>query len=484
MYKIILVEDEPAAAEHIRDILRIYCPQFELAAAGDNGKTGLELARQYHPDILLTDIRMPVMDGLELIRTLHEELPDIKTIILSGYQDFEYARTALRHGTVDYLLKPISPATLRASLDRVVPLIENEQRQNRLSLLRQLLGEDAPPPDKLNAYFPAPLYTAALMRINGLPSRFSPLIGGIMDRAGEDWFTLTGRDEMEYLHIATGELPNDHFTDVFKHQEIPGYTTTLIWGQPFPLTELPMVVRSLYKALDQGLIIGMTQLIVAHLTNQRLIPKSPPADWEFKDSLRLFLRENKPDRIKKLLEDLLNQYRREEQSQLALEQVVRSFLGDIKYELKSPVSPEEIELMINDAFAYATCYGDLSASLMDVLDKILPNQTIAKVDTPEFFTLIKKYLSAHLAESLSLQSLSGHFGISQTYISRLFRKYTGQSFINYLTIIRIEKAKEYMTDRELLIRDIAALVGYSDQFYFSRVFRTITGRSPSEWVGE
>jgi two-component system response regulator YesN len=172
MYRIVLVEDEPAAAENIRDIIRLYCPRFEIAACGDNGAAGLALAQVYQPDLLLTDIRMPVMDGLELIVRLHEEMPQVKTMILSGYQDFEYARTALQYGAADYLLKPISPQAMAAALNRISPLLNDAIGQRLLPLIRSLLNNEAPDRGALKKQFPAPGYTAAISRKNGLPGRF------------------------------------------------------------------------------------------------------------------------------------------------------------------------------------------------------------------------------------------------------------------------------------------------------------------------
>jgi len=248
-YRLVLAEDEPASAENVRDIIRIYCPQFELVAAAENGAECLELVRKYHPDLVLTDIKMPVMNGLELIRLLYEDIAEIKVRILSGYPDFDYARTAIQHGVIDYLLKPITPNSLQATLNRIVPLINN--------------------------------------------------------------------------------------------------------------------------------IRGKSQ-IIPHI--------------------------------------------------------------------------QEIE------------------------------QPITKIDTPEFFGLIEEYVKFNLKEPLSLQQVCMHIGISQTYMSRLFRKYTGLSFSNYLTRIRIEFAKQYLSSGKTMIKDAAALAGFKDQFYFSKVFKSYTGLSPSDYI--
>jgi YesN/AraC family two-component response regulator len=100
----------------------------------------------------------------------------------------------------------------------------------------------------------------------------------------------------------------------------------------------------------------------------------------------------------------------------------------------------------------------------------------------EFFNLIRNYTHSRFAEELNLQTICKHFGISQTYVSRLFRKYTNQSFVNYLTSVRIEKAKEYLSQSDILVRDAAAMSGFKDPLYFSRVFHTLTGLTPSEYM--
>ncbi|MDR1635855.1 MAG: response regulator, partial [Treponema sp.] len=177
MYKVILVEDEPGAAENIRDIIRLYCPRFELAGSADCGAEGLELARRLRPDLLLTDIRMPRMDGLELLKHLHAELPDLTVIIISGYQDFEYTRTAMQHGAADYILKPLTPSALKSALERIIPLLDEQIGRKRFSLVRRLLNNGAvEEAGELGKYFTAPAYTMAVSRKNGLPSRFS---GGV-----------------------------------------------------------------------------------------------------------------------------------------------------------------------------------------------------------------------------------------------------------------------------------------------------------------
>ncbi|MDR3192242.1 MAG: response regulator [Treponema sp.] len=531
MYKLILVEDEPGAAENIRDIIQFYCPRFELIGTAEHGGQGLELARRLRPDLLLTDIRMPRMDGLELLKRIHAEFPDLTVIIVSGYPDFEYTRAAMQHGAADYILKPVTPSALGAALERIIPLLDEQIGRNRLSIIRRLLNNSAVAPGEMEKYFTAPAYTIGISRKNGLPSRFSGGVYSLKYSAGEEAIDLYGRDEMESIHICSDNSVRcrEAFERInWLHGEIPGYATTVLCRDPFPIEKLPETIKSLYNILDSSLTIGLNQVISAAAPGagglSRSARKTPnlanrpgsegsrePGNRDFYGAKRRgnpqtreapgkagktggtggetfrvldhYIRESKIDRIRGFFLDFLESCRKEKRPQLSVEKSIRLLLERTRFLMNSAAPDDEFEFMLDDAFFYATNYDELKESFSDILDRLLQDRSgnISKIDTPEFFELIKEYVSLHLAEPLTLQSMCGHFGISQTYLSRLFRKYSGQSFINYLTGLRIEKAKGYLANRDMLIKDIAPMVGFSDQFYFSRVFRSLTGRSPSKY---
>ena len=503
-YRLVLVEDEPAAAENIYDIIRLYCPKFELAATAENGREGLELARRCRPDLLLTDIKMPVMDGIELIKRLHEEMPDIKTIILSGYQDFEYARAALQNGAADYLLKPISPSTLQATLSRVIPMIENDRAQKRLNFIQELLSEGKVSPGDTDVFFPAPGYVAGLCRKNGLPGRFSGIrrVFPPASSSTGDTIDFYGRDDMECIHIQPGNSALDAGSwdrISWLNQDIPGYRTIVFESRPFPIRELPHRIEELYSTLTRSLVIGKSRIIAS---GEETVPPGAVLDSGFETSLVYYYKDNRSDKIKELLHEQLELRKKTDAPQLRVEEWVHSFLEQVHLlhnEGNTTATPEgspgpygsgnglpedKIEFLISDAFYYATGYADLEENLLYILEKLLPGRelNIGKIDTPEFFGLIEEYTRNKLAEPLSLQQACVHFGISQTYMSRLFRKYTGLSFTNYLTRSRIEKAKQYLSGGGTLIKDAAALTGFNDQFYFSKVFKSLTGLSPSEFI--
>jgi len=490
-YRLVVAEDEPAAAENVHDILRLYCPQFELVATAENGAECLDIVRKYRPDLLLTDIKMPVMNGLELIKQLHAQAPEIKVIILSGYQDFDFARTAIQHGAIDYLLKPITPNSLQATLNRIMPLLDNDRSQKCLSLLQELLSGRKDNIEQLKTYFPAPGYIAGLCRKNGLLGKFlgvkrvfppASLVYG-------DTIDIYGKDGMECIHIEPyNSYSNSMLWNEVKwlNRDIPGYQTIVFSDKPAGINELATVIDELYNVLARSLITGKSQIIPLKPVNEKKEnTQGISAPDYLNDTLIYYIKKNRNEKIKETLHEQIVSWEKLNIPQFRIEEKVRSFLEQIRMASIETMHPEDkIEFLMDDAFYYATDYADLEKSLLYILEKLLvqTDQFFTKIDTPEFFALIEEYVKDKLKEPLSLQQACVHIGISQTYMSRLFRKYTGLSFSNYLTRSRIELAKQYLSDGKTLIKDAATIAGFKDQFYFSKVFKSFTGLSPSDYI--
>jgi len=136
MLKVLIAEDEPPIARAVSRMIEELSPMFKVVACESNGKEALEYMRRDPVDMVLTDIRMPVMDGLELLKAIRANWPDCLIVIISGHQDFEYTQTALRFGAFDYLLKPISREKLREMLDRLEDMFARNLLQEAVNLWR------------------------------------------------------------------------------------------------------------------------------------------------------------------------------------------------------------------------------------------------------------------------------------------------------------------------------------------------------------
>ena len=486
MYSVVVVEDEPSSAQHICSLIQLKSPGFHVAACADNGMDGLEKIRKLKPDLVITDIKMPMMDGLELISRAKEENPLTAFIIISGYQDFNYAKTAIKLAPLDYLLKPISPSSFKAAMEEATYKIDRLVYQKRLNLVRSLSSGHTPDKEDLKKYFPWSGYYAAVFRHNGLPRRFSHNDGTEVTSGNHELLFLYGRDEWEGLYVCPKELmlPQEFERLIREKTAVQGngqFTTLVFYLRAFTADKLPTVTDQLYQALTNRLVIGKSQ--VFHLDSE-MEGHSPYSVLDSMENIKYFTRNGMYENLKQELEKRVMCYQREEWPQVLAENEIFQFFATVLKCGKSVMQQEELRLTIEDAFFYATSFRELRENLLDILKKMNDNSPGKpnSIDNPAFFESICAYLTEHMAEDLSLQTICRVFSISQTYMSRLFRKYSGKSFNQYLTEIRIGHARELIMEfPDLLIKEVASMVGYHDQFYFSRLFRSVTGQSPSEY---
>ena len=172
-------------------------------------------------------------------------------------------------------------------------------------------------------------------------------------------------------------------------------------------------------------------------------------------------------------------------SQLWMESFARDIISVLRRHdlLNLPVN--ECEYLLGDIFSSAVSVEMLSDSLLEIYMDNRGEMYAQKAGSRENFEQIVRYLDIHIHEPLSLQEICDTFSISQAYMSKLFRKYTSHSFNKYLTTRRMEMAQKlFSEDPDRYIKDVAQMVGYNDQFYFSRIFRTCTGKSPTEYIKE
>ena len=491
MYQVFIAEDEPAALEHICTIIQNKCPNFQVVGTAEEGKSALEQLEYLRPDVLITDVKMPVMDGIFLIKRVKEKYPDILSVIISGYQEFDYAQSALHYGVCDYILKPVKPSTLQESMYMIQGRLDEYYYGLPNRTIREMYLGNISDPVRFRRIFSDDGYYIALLRKNSLPRRFAEFRGVEIFSIKEEQLMVYGRDEMEALYICPVKLMVHSSFEKFmmhileKQKNTAAFHTLVLKERPVPAEKLPEMIRQLYQTMDYQLVIGKNQII-----RDEDFDAAEKGGHKFDNSslsrLEFLIKEHNRQDIPDEISRCFAKWSREEYTQLWTEEKVREMFSVFRRAdlLDEPVAM--CEYFIDEAFYYAENMQKLAEDIRQILCRnILEESRTWKIDTPEFFDKVEKYLKEHLTEPLSPQKICDVFGISQAYLSRLFRKYSTVSFSKRLTILRVEKAQQIMRDkRELYIKDIASRVGYGDQFYFSRIFRSVTGISPTEYMEE
>ncbi len=379
--KVFLVEDEIIMREGIRNNIDWEKEGFEFAGEASDGELAYPLIQDSKPDILITDIRMPFMDGLELSRRVKKEMPDIKIIVLSGYDEFEYAREGIRIGITEYLLKPIDGNKLLEAVKRVAQLIlsERESQMESKPGQEQDSGKSSQAEEEGAAVQRSP---------GGQETELGILEVGKLDRRVAERFLKTG------LKSEVTNFVDDYFSS-FGVNNIQ----SLLFRQ-YVTTDMYFTAVSMLEGL--GYENGELAKHCGEIRDINKVLSSVESNKEY---------------LKKILSTAID--------------------------LREVVSQKKYHSILEEA---------------------------------------KSYIEQHYDDvNISLNSVAASVNLSPNHFSSIFSQEMGKTFVEYLTFMRMEKAKELLRTSSLKSAEIAYAVGYKDAHYFSYLFKKNQDCTPKEY---
>jgi len=528
LYKVFLVEDEKVVREGIRDNINWEATDFIFCGEAPDGEIALPMIQEIKPDILVTDIKMPFMDGLQLSKIIRKNMPWIKIIILSGHDEFNFAREAISIGVTAYLLKPISSVELIKALNKVALQIENEkkEREGLEDLKNQLEGNIQLIRDKflmelsLGAVEPLD----AISRCEGfgidiISKYYIVMIIEVELKGSKDCSsTYSGYTRIESL--ISGLVKDD--PKVIKYKKSIEETVLIIKGDT--PEELEESAYRLAQCIRHEVNLNTGDLLTIGIgsVKERIqgIARSF-ADADVAKSYKYIIGRNKiigindirrkeydkKELIKLDKAGIVEYLKYGEKSNIDgfLEDYMRS-LGECA--LKSPIYTNYVFMDI--VMTTAKFVDELGGRLEDLLPEIVDMENIlAEIDSISAFkkyvqqvllsaidyrdrnteskygSIIikaKDYINANFADlNISLNSVASYVSISPSHFSTIFSQETGETFIEYLTKTRIHKAMELLKTTNYKASEIAFKVGYSDPHYFSYTFKKVTGVTPKEY---
>ncbi len=518
MYQIFVVEDEVLIRQSIRNTIQQMQGPYSFCGEASDGEMALSMMQELMPDILLTDIRMPFLDGFGLIRHIKAKMPWLKVIIISGYGDFEYAQRAISLGVDQYLLKPVRSADLVKVIETVARQIEQEKKQAslpdgfdedevRLALrqhfLRQLLYGGADTGTLLEQ--------AANLQLDLVRSHYQAAVG-YLDSPEVDLQrlrrtvqqTLEGAESTLYLfnapdHLVILSCDNDtealderiyQQIGILRHQlqEFCPVSTWVISEEVQRLGAIGEAVKAATHLLKQASAVSAGQVIsisdVSQVTAD-LVSYHGVFEEEFLQKLQYAT----PGEVPALLDgvmggpggrfdSLLMRYNALiELMRLAVQMVSRGLPEAEQRELVAKVSGE-VDIL-SAAARKETFRAAADALLRRALS--LRRDGRSELKSP-VIVRAEKYVAENFCDpNISLISVARHVGMSPAHFSTVFSQTMGRSFISHLTALRIERAKTLLTTTAMKLSDIAMEIGYNEPNYFSHVFRKVAGVTPKEY---
>ena len=425
MYKVILVDDEPASLNLMKKIIDIKCPDFEVAATAQSAFECLEILNHISADVLITDIRMPKVGGIELIEQVRRLYPDMISVVISGYQEFEYAKAALKIRAVDYLLKPIVPLEMAETMYKVKVQADRMYKVRRAEILSGMREMT----EISEKYFPYGEYICMLARKNGLPRRF-PKTGHSEFTEDMGEMIYMGRDTSETLYVIPeklmdGENKKEIIRGVLRREKSDaGYITLVIAETPSEVPVLPETVHGLCRMMDSMLINGESQMCI-------LENGAGHRHWNTRKIFSAFEKNLEYHQTEQAREELLRLGTYFENMKIAqsdLERMIdyviilcKEYIRDFQWDSQSASA-------FDDIFLSSAGICDIISELTSYIFKNSGGQETIKLDTESFIHSLKDYMSIHMNENLSLKNIGHEFGISPDISRQIIQKIYGTVF--------------------------------------------------------
>lgn len=503
MARLLIVDDEQIERDGLKAILQKGFPDLVIEQA-KNGRIALQMAEQLKPDLILMDIKMPGLNGLEAIELIKSVHPHSKFIMVTAYDTFDYARQAIKLGVRDYLIKPSKASEIISTVGKVLEEIEEERKsaqermQQQVKLNKALSVVEADIVTQLLFDHVHEVHLDELVGFLQIQPTSETFVMTVMIPPGKEYLYTDLKEKIRRTGTAwvgaldSRQLPLIVFRDSAKTYRAQAVSlardilTTAAggaqegWfigiGNPYP--EMEQIRCSYQEALKASMNVSLP-------VKYRLFADVPVLEEEGgwqplkEEQILEHLRLGEWASIRGDVLSLIRTCEQESIDLLQAQQRVLEMLWMITRVL------DEIGVDVTTPYfsMQARDYRQLHAETGLLLDSMLH----AYEQYPEQMELdvvqaIKQYIKEHSQEDISLTTIGQMVGRSPFYISKMFKEQLGMNYIDYLTDCRIDKAKKLMlADAEKSLKEITFEVGYHDPNYFSKVFKKVCGISPSEF---
>ncbi|NMA82631.1 MAG: response regulator [Epulopiscium sp.] len=520
MYKLIIVDDEPLIQVGIKSMINWQKLNIKICGTAHNGKQALDLMDKNLPDIVITDIKMPIMDGLELMSQCKKryDYPPV-FIILTSYDEFPLIQQALRLNAIDYIIKmELNEQTLQNCIKNAMKKIKREIEPKKLSsyisedlftnqFLLRLLNMHYTPANSIKNYLhqtPAILkgkfFSVTFFKINfsynnitnderiQLYNYIIQMVEEIISRQFQIKTVPIDKDSFVVILALNQEDIYIIKTITTTHQMIYKYFNIQIFiGIGNVYKDLTQISNSYYEAMQALRLTSKNQPVIYYNEiEKKLLYKNTFNTFVFHQALTQALDELNIEKIECILNeilDLLNNY---------TTRYLQAFdvCSNILYILLTMLdSAEEMleNIFIDEKDSYQSIYRQNNIPALTTWLEKLKNGLVLELNKKKnehsnyLVTAVQKYIHNHYTEKLSLQEIATKFNVSPNYLSFLFKKYSNINFSNYVSSVKIQHAKTMLVHNKMNIQDISEYLGFNNPYYFSKVFKKFTGHTPKEY---
>lgn len=530
MIRMVVVDDKEDIVQGIKTLGGWESMGIEVAGTAANGRDALEIIRRTDPQILITDIRMPVMDGLELTEKALQFKPQLKIILLSGYDDFAYAQKAVRLGAREYLLKPAPIDTIVAAVRKVQHVISAETRSYlENEKLRQRVRESMPLLRK--EYFTAlltletetPEDMAEKIRYLGVDigirdfcvlvfslddgetlslsfERYNLIMNGVIAKLEEAFAgrfrhivfnsrqfevtviaNVTAADRMQVFALAESARK--------QVRDAVGLSVSAGIGRYYPMPgSISVSYQEACRALEnkfllgKGIVVGFDDVNIGS-------PERPPFQCALNREAELiqYIQIGAVERVQELFDTYVDTLQRQNAGHpRRIRSCLCQLLLTVCRELaRDGIDPQECigdELECVGVLEKTKSLADARCQLSREFSAIAGHIAgLRRTKEKKSIDVISAYIDQNYTRDITLNDISRHVYLSPSYVSMLIKNHFGESFVERITRLRVEKAKLLLLENGSRVYEVAEQVGYADRRYFSDIFKKTVGMTPKEY---
>ncbi|ETI67294.1 response regulator transcription factor [Neobacillus vireti] len=529
----VIVDDEPRIRKGIERLVQANGEEWEIIGVFSDGQEAYEaIINQFKSiDLLITDVQMPIMDGLTLIKKLNHQLLDFFSMIISGYDDFKYLQDAIREGAIDYILKPIDREKFQLQLNEAKERIRKKQTEEvrrrdiedralqltyakQIHFLSELTWNDETDLSLLDwaSQFPKGHYKLMhididemLTKMKGVSSlelrdwhlAVEKMMGELLNEESslqgvKHWIWKKGNLSFWLLMLQEqaekGPAIEQYLLKVKKRvQHTFPFTVSIAYGNEFEdLSLLPAMRDKLLSLMQFRLIEGGNKVFhlstLDDLSNEKT-SMMPSSVYKLTEQIVYALREKNQLEVTKLLSHFFREIETFRSPLLIQESIQYLCIRIVKWWMENDGFGEEMNLLMKaiQLTKKAANFYQLKDGIKDWVTSLVTKQKEMDSSQSDPIQKAKEWIHDNLGKSITIKKLANHVYLNPTYFCEYFKAETGETVLNYVTITRLKKAKELLEKTDLKIYDVSVGVGYQDTKYFSRLFKQWTNQSPSQY---
>lgn len=517
MYKVIIIDDEEFILKGLRQIIDWNSFGCEICAAATSAEEGIERIKEFLPDIVLTDVKMKSMSGLEMIEIVLDIIPHSRFIVMTGYRNFDYAHKALSLGVSEYILKPTSINELKqaiertvAELDRVRTAERNEREKKEEAETYRQLFEETVLSDiimyrtvdydyiykqfekygiSFENFFVVSLSCEENEKFDD-KELLKRIFSAILQFEPEIYLLKSEKqNELSVVFMTKGEVFDKEMLRIqlenvrFKLSGVLGSSVCMgISNFGNGIKELIQKKQESYLALEEKIHTGVNNVIF--YSDLWSVPKKLAYSSIYQQNICESVIAGDENNVHFAMQTASEYLMKHD------DEFVRSFCNDTAGKINSyyysihfddaaaAASEENIKRMISECRSREDMIKGIA---------VLAEETAKRFFKYNFCNIegtvkkIKEYIEENYQKPITRSDIAEHVHISPSYVSIVFKRIEGKTVMAYITEVRINKAKRLLSEKKYSCQTVSAMVGYNDYSYFANVFKKQTGHSPSEY---